>query len=345
MKGNYLVDPLENLTIVILSRGRETVLTRSLDYWNSNRIKTIVVHNSDNPICPKSRVQGSVYLNSLTSYGERAGIAAKLLNTEFAILCNDDEVYLPSALRNMISNLIGSDDLVSVGGQCLAVSEYGPLICGQLIYRDMNNYKNLYNDPFARLEYHLDISVNHIGAMFRMMRSIHLQNLLIIFKMCDNISTPYIHEATSEILLSIYGKSLYINEIYWIRNWIEPAVQHGKWDRKLYFHIWWESEKYLDQKIAWIRILNEIIDPLINFKELEQILETNYKIRKLKELNELNNKKSYSRFLPSNLKYGVKRLLRMSKIPQSLDSCLLEAQFSKIKLDEIALSHAVKALL
>ncbi len=340
-----MIDPLENLTIVILSRGREAILTRSLDYWNSNRIKTIIVHNSDNPICLKSGVHGSVYLNSLTSYGERAGIAAKLINTEFAILCNDDEVYVPSALRNMISNLTGSDDLVSVGGQCLAVSEYGPIICGFLIYRDMNNYKNLCNDPFDRLEYHLDISANHIGAMFRMMRSVHLKNLLISFKMCDKISTPYIHEATSEILLTLYGKSVYINEIYWIRNWIEPAVQHGKWDRKLYFHIWWESEKYLHQKIAWIQILNEMIAPLINPKELEHILETNYKIRKLKELNELNNKKSYSHFLPSNLKYRVKRLLRIGKIPQSLDACLLEAQFSEIKIDEIAISNAVRVLL
>jgi len=340
-----LNDILEDLTIVILTRGRERILAKTLDFWNSNGIKTVVVHNSFNPIDVKSKIQGSIYEVSNLSYAQRAGMAAAFIVTEFAIICNDDEVYIPSALRNMIKILKNDNDLVSVGAQCLAVSKYGKLISGLLIYQDMANYENLHNNARERLELHLDIDVNHIGAMFRVMRSIHMKILLISFKMCDGISTPYIHEVTTEILLNIYGKSLYISEIYWIRNWIEPPIMHENWDRKLYFHIWWEEEKYFGQRDKWIKMIEALSKESLSSQDLRFVLQKNYKIRKFKELNEKNKPKPRFHFLSPDLKYAIKKFIHYGSLPESVEASLLNAKSSGLKVDVIAIKNAIKTLL
>jgi hypothetical protein len=153
---------LNDLTIIIISRGRERILSKTLDFWDSNDIRTVVIHNSEIGIERKTEVEGSVYLTSTSSYAVRAGIAAAYIVTNFAIICSDDELYIPSALEKMILKLNENPEFTSVGGQSLAVSKYGAIITGTLCYKDMWQYENLYETALDRLEHHLDFSKNHI---------------------------------------------------------------------------------------------------------------------------------------------------------------------------------------
>lgn len=340
-----MANHLHDLTIVILSRGRERILGKCLDFWNSNGIKTVVIHNSNHGIKQKSKIDGSVYIISNTSYAVRAGIAANLITTNFAIICNDDELYIPSALEKMIMKLNENNELISVGAQSLAVSKYGPLTTGSLIYRDMVSYSNLYENSLDRLMHHLDFDKNHIGAMFRMLRSGTMIDLLTALKMNDQISTPYIHENTSEILLAVYGKTLYLNELYWIRNWQEPKVQHNNWDRKLYFHMWWEGLEFTEQKAKWLIIVSAFSLGRIKPEDFAEILERNYKLRKTKELHEKKSSKKQTRFQLYYVKYLAKKYILHSNLPLSLDTELASLKLLGIQIDEKAIRKIVKILI
>jgi len=336
---------LKDLTIIILSRGRERILSKTLDFWDSNDIRTVVIHNSEIGIERKTEVEGSVYLTSTSSYAVRAGIAATYIVTNFAIICSDDELYIPSALEKMILKLNENPEFTSVGGQSLAVSKYGAIITGTLCYKDMWQYENLYETALDRLEHHLDFSKNHIGAMFRMLRVGTMRDLLNSLKFNHEISTPYIHEATSEILLTIYGKSLYLNEIYWIRNWKQPEVQHKSWDRKLYFHQWWERAEFSEQRAKWITILFEFSSGLIDLKDFEKILEKNYKLRKVKELNEQKKRKKGVKILSTDLKYLLKKFFLPKKLPLPIEIELAHAKSSGIGLDKKEIDNIIKILI
>jgi hypothetical protein len=341
----FMDDHLKDLTIIILSRGREQNLSKSLNFWNSNGIRTVVIHNSEIGIEQKTEVEGSVYLRSNTSYAVRAGIAATHITTNFAIICNDDELYIPTTLNKMILKLNENIGLTSVGAQSIAVSKYGDMTTGTLCYTDMWQYENLYEAPIDRLMCHLALSKNHIGAMFRMLRVKTMIDLLSSFKLCDEISTPYIHESTSEILLTIYGKSAYINEIYWIRNWQEPEVQHKNWDRKLYFQTWWEGVEFTEQRAIWIKILIKFSSGLIELKDIGEILEKNYKLRKVKELHEQAKRKIGVNILSTKLKYRIKKFFLPTKLPLSLEIELARAKTLGIQLDEIEIHKIVKILI
>lgn len=338
-------DHLQDLTIIILSRGREQILMKSLNYWNSNGIRTVVIHNSEIGIDQNTKVEGSVYLTSITSYAVRAGIAANYLATNFAIICNDDELYIPSALKGMISKLSENSELTSVGAQSIAVSKYGKRVTGTLCYTDMWQYENLHETAKDRLEHHLDFSKNHIGAIFRMFRAETMKDLLNSLSFCDQIATPYIHEATSEILIAIYGKSLYINEIYWIRNWKEPEVQHKNWDRKLYFYMWWEGIDFIEQRKKWINILVNCSLGLIELNDIGEILEKNYKLRKVKELNEKIKRKKNINILSTDLKYQLKRFLVPNKLPVTIEIELTRAESVGMRLDKKEIDKIIKILI
>ena len=338
-------DHLKDLTIIILSRGREQILSKTLNFWNSNGIRTVVIHNSEIDIDQKTVVEGSVYLTSATSYSVRAGIAATHIATNFAIICNDDELYIPSALEKMILKLNENIEYTSVGGQSLAVSKYGKIITGTLCYKDMWQYENLYDKPRDRLEHHLDPSKNYIGAMFRMLRAAIMIDLLTSIKYSDEISTPYIHESTSEILITIYGKSQYISEIYWIRNWQEPEVQHKNWDRKLYFHFWWEEVEFSEQRAKWIIILVKFSSGLMGLKDFGEILEKNYKLRKVKELHEQERRKKGVNIISTDLKYLLKKFFLPKKLPLSLEIELTHIKSLGIGIDEKEIDKIIKILI
>ena len=245
----------------------------------------------------------------------------------------------------MILKLNENIEFTSVGGQSLAVSKYGAMITGTLCYKDMLQYENLYDKPIDRLEHHLDSSKNYIGAMFRMLRAATMIDLLTSIKYSDEISTPYIHEATSEILITIYGKSQYISEIYWIRNWQEPEVQHKNWDRKLYFHLWWEGIEFSEQRAKWITILVKFSSGLMEMKDFGAILEKNYKLRKVKELHEQENRKKGVRIVPTDLKYLLKKFFLHKKLPSPLENELAHAISLGIGIDKKEIEKIIKILI
>jgi hypothetical protein len=178
-----------------------------------------------------------------------------------------------------------------------------------------------------------------------MLRAETMRDLLNSFKFCDEIATPYINESTGEILLTIYGKSLYLNEIYWIRNWQEPEVQHKNWDRKLYFHLWWEGVEFTEQREKWITILVKFSSGLIELKDINQILEKNYNLRKVKELHEQAKRKKRPKMLSTDLKYLLKKFFLPKKLPVSLEIELARAKSLGIRVDEKEINKIIKILI
>ena len=236
---------LEELTVIIFSRGREKQLEKSIGYWAALDIRLLVVHNTDKPIEMYYEKQKVEYVVVEDSYAVRCKIASEHIQTPFSIICSDDEFFLPSSLESMLKEFQKDKSLVSVGAQSMAISKYGPRISAKFIYRNLLDYRNLSSLPSSRIQKHFyqdNMSFN--GAMYRVLRTKSMIQLLSLFYSCQSISTPYIFEVTGEIVVTLLGPSKYINEIFWLRNWIEPPINKKNWNRRIYFHNWWDEEIY-----------------------------------------------------------------------------------------------------
>lgn len=334
---------LSDVTVVILSRGRERELVKTLKYWASINISVLLLHNTENPIEITHDMPNLKYVISKVSYGERCGLVQSHLETPYAILCSDDEVYIPSALAKMRELLEDDPDLISVGGLTIAVGMYGPMTTGNFTYSKMHGYSNLGNSGSSRLKSHFDLESGYRnGAIYRLMRKELMNSTMKLFSQLSDFSTPYIFEVTGEIFVNSQGKTSYIDNVYWLRNWMNRPVGHTNWDRKLYFKDWVVEEAYQEQSSDWKNMIQTAIG--IQGKEFENIIEKIIQVRGESETNEIKNNKRRKISIPENLKWLIRIALKPRSLPKSLELTLDEMETSGVVVDRKAISFGLSAL-
>ena len=313
-RGNSLEPNFEDICVVILSRGRNDVLLRSLKYWAELEINVLVLHNTNIPIPVKMLGEKINYKISQESFSIRCGEAAKLLNYEYCIIASDDDFYLPTMLLKMARELHNDKLLSSIGAQTVSALKYGSKNYIKPTYGAMKHYSNLDMGVDDRVKNHFfsEQSNTFNGAFYRMMRKNDAQFLLVNLAKCNLVSTPYIFEVTAEILFTLLGPSKYLSEVYWLRNLIDDPVQELDWNRKLYFSNWYKNENYKHEVETWIKIIEEL---LINTNckiDLDILLEKIMQIRLYKETREIVNSESNLKTIKSLKIFSFLRNLKSS---------------------------------
>ena len=334
---------LSDVTVVVLSRGREEILSRTLDYWAEVNISVLVLHNTNAPLNESLLSSNIEYHVDQVAYGERCGHVPGHLQTEFAILCADDEVFIPSAIFAMKMTLRNNPFLSSVGGSTIAIGKYGPLLTGTHSYSNMQSYVNNGSDCTERLQSHFnDVSGYRNGGIYRLMRKDLMIDLMETFHEVASISTPYIYEVTGEIIVNAYGPSVYLDNIYWIRNWINAPVGHKNWDRKLYFANWMSELKYHEEVQKWNQILMSRLQlPANNYKEC---IDNVVRLRRSSEEREITSLSR--RFIPisENIKWFIRKMLIPKTLPNSVDTSLDRMQNSEAIFTRSEIFHAISFL-
>ncbi len=296
---------LANLQVVIFSRNRHKQLIESLRYWDECGIQTLVLHNTHEPLNSIEVPSSTEYIVHEGPFAERCEIASQVLKFDYFIIASDDERYLPTALTKMVEELVDNEKLASVGGQAIGIMKYGFRYRTTLAYKSQIDYLNLNSDFQKRFNFHYENGQNYSGAMYRVFRREHFRRFLRLMSKFSDIETPYIFEVTSELFWTLIGPSKYINEVFWIRNWIVPPIQTGDWNRKLYFHEWSQHSKNRKEFESWKRMVTEELKILEeNSHFFEKIAHHRMKIeqneqRREKELSAQRRAKTLLRFVSS----------------------------------------------
>jgi len=309
---------LEDITVLILSRGRDDILTRSLEYWASLPLTVLVLHHTNSPLTSFTNCENVKYINSNTPYGERCALAAQYISSKYAILVSDDDFYLSSGLLALSEVLEARNDLVSVGGQTISVGKYGKLVTGTSAYVHTRNYKNLEDSIFDRLVKHFNVEVGYInGSMYRLFRADQFIDLMKNLGSLTSIRTPYIFEVSSEIFANAAGKSEYLNQVLWIRNWINPPVNHSEWKRNLYFFEWAVNREFSDEFSMW----REFIERYLNLDQesFDDLLLRIIKVRQISEQNEISKLRKHSFHIPEVMKYYLRRIFKPDSLPNTVE--------------------------
>lgn len=324
---------LHDVTVVILSRGREIELVKTLEYWSNFDISVLVLHNTEKPLQRIADMPNVRYVVAKLPYGERCGMVSEYLATEYAILSSDDEVYLPSALAEMKALLDNDRDLKSIGALTLAIGSYGPMTTGTFSYSKMLGYSNRAKTPLNRLNAHFSENGGYRnGAIYRLMRKELMNSMMNLFAQISECSTPYIYEVTGEIFINASGESQYVDTIYWLRNWINSPVGHQNWDRKLYFKDWISRELYKSQYLKWKIILQEATK--ISSGDFHFALSKIVQLRKQSE--EYEEMKNIRRrwALPANIKWLIRKILNPKTLPTSIFTLMNDLEAIGIKVDQ-----------
>lgn len=319
---------LANLQVVIFSRNRHEQLIESLRYWDNCGIETLVLHNTQQPLKPAEIPSSTEYIVHEGPFAERCEIASKVLKFDYFIIASDDERYLPTALSNMVKELEKSQELASVGGQAIGIMKYGLRYRTILAYSSQINYQNLNSEFQNRFIFHYEGGQNYSGAMYRIFRREHFKRFLELTSKFSNIGTPYIFEVTSELFWTLIGPAKYVNEVFWVRNWVVPPVQTNDWDRKQYFYEWSQDPKYKKEFEFWKQT---VTDEFNLFEENSAVFETVVRHRMIIEKNEQQR----------NKKMSVQRLSNIRKITRTISS-IFKSKYQKKALNFQLKNHSLE---
>jgi glycosyltransferase domain-containing protein len=333
---------LRDVTVVILSRGREAELSKTLKFWSQFDISVLVLHNTEKPLESAISATKLKYVVAKVPYGERCGLVAKYLKTKYAVLCSDDEVFLPSALMEMKCLLDEEPELTSVGALTVAVGKYGPSITGTFTYSGMRGYFNLEDSPICRLNHHFNQDNGYRnGAIYRLMRKDLMASTMNLFSQLAQFSTPYIYEVSGEIFVNAFGKTKYIETVYWLRNWINSPVGHKNWNRKLYFKDWVEQDQYRVQYLSWSAIMQNALG--LPEAEFYLNLSTIVRLRTNSEEHEIAKDKVHRWALPESLKWILRKVLNPKSLPKGISQTLNDIEKSGVKVNRLEIEKGLKA--
>lgn len=334
---------LREVTVVILSRGRETELSKTLAFWSTINISVLVLHNTEKPIQSMINMPNVEYVVAKIPYGERCGLVERYLKTDYAILCSDDEVYIPSALANMKALLEQELELMSVGGLTVSVGKYGPITTGNFSYSKIRGYENKGEYPLSRIINHFDMKSGYRnGAIYRLMRKDLFISTMNLFSLLTNISTPYIYEVTGEIFVNSQGMTKYTEDVYWLRNWINDPVGHKNWDRKMYFKDWAAQNESREQFSTWKRTMQNAM--ALSDTDFENALSGIIQLRADSERHEMSNNLRRRLSIPAYIKWFIRLCFKPSSLPHSLDKTLDTLENSGAIVDRIAINQGLTAL-
>jgi len=248
---------LQKLTLVVLSKGREKELNQVLNYWSKTPVYMVIIHDTQNPLNPHLLNANMVYINSSEKILDRLSLCLSFVNTPYAMIANDDEIFLIDPLIKFIDYLEHEKNIEAVGGQVISYNWAGDKLLGNRIYPFLNNYYNTDLLPINRIKNTFETkNLMDVTLMYR------TENFKIIVKSCKNFSkfsTPVMYEVMFAIFSSFYCRSIRFPDVYWMRNWFTPFHQMEKWDRSLTWTAWCSNNIFDSEVTEWSKIFSSVL--------------------------------------------------------------------------------------
>jgi len=342
---NYM-NLLSDVTVLILSHNRHNCLLPALEYWNNSGVNVVVLDESEKPLEEAGNFPSVRYFHTRQKFSERCKMAAQILDSPYAIVVSDDELYTPSGLLRMKRELEKDPDLVSVGGMAIAIWKYGPRVAGSWPYKGTFGYENKEFLPIDRIRFHTGDGKKPHSAFFtsNLNRTHYLKRCLNLYSRSPVIAT----EAISILTICAAGKSKYLNELFWVRNWNEFPKSHANWNRGIYLHDWWIANVNSDEGHRFRRDLIEAFSEFADSESFDEIWGMGMSASKASQPRVDKNRYRAREWLNSYsiryLKFLTKHVIKSASIPLEYHEVLLEMESQGIGFDDREIELAVNVV-
>lgn len=241
---------MKKLTLVIPSYNRPDYLIRNMSYWSGRGPIVHILDGSEHPI--ESSLlhefdKNIKYHHIPTPLEHRINEACGLIETEYASLLADDELFIPSTLQSSIEELEENPELVSCMGRCMSFYWENGSVYGNPQYPRMKNLSISDNSPEERMLRHMQ---NYVpSSIYSVVRSNIWKTA---FKQHNEFQTSVlaIWELQVEISICYLGKTKIIPKLHWLRSMENQSVH-----RALGFRDWWDSKKFRAEQEIFFRRL------------------------------------------------------------------------------------------
>ena len=300
---------LEKLTVVILSKNRNEELSQIIDYWSKTPSTIVIIHDTQVPLNSDNFSSNIFYINSKSHILDRLELALSYILTPYAVICNDDEIFLINPLIKFINFLETEKDIEAVGGQVLAYNWSDNQLLACKIYPFLENFSNIDRIPFNRIRNTFDIK--NLMDLTLVYRSEQFRNIVSCTKNFSKFTTPVMYETMFAFFSSYYCRTIRMKDTYWMRNWFTPFQNFDTWNRKLTWSEWCSDRRYEIERNEWRKEFILLLTNKTDFSDSQR----EFLVQYLLQWQGIGTNKSDSK--KSNIWFSFKSLIKLV-IPNSL---------------------------
>lgn len=225
-----------------------------LRYWLKLPVTLIVLDQSQtsNQFVPKS--PRLTYIHSPESYLTNHQLAATMVSTPYVLIACDDELYIPSAVRECIEFLEQSPNHIAIGGEAIGFHMKGSVREWKEQYPKLRGYLLESENWSERVSSHLG-SYRHI-LYYSVTRTEEWS--FVWSRIARKSFSPFaVFELQLEAALAVAGKFRVLPQVMWIRNraiaplWGIESKESG-FNPEHSFKSWWYSRRHLWEKQVFV---------------------------------------------------------------------------------------------
>ena len=268
---NELIKKKIDITVLVTSLHQRDIAIETVNYYSEICSEVIFV-DEQQPYLAETDIhklrkkninyityKDSDHKRSIKSVYQKRLIAAKNSNKKYVVHSNHDERYTYHGLLACISELENNKNLIFCAGQAVAVRKVKKKIYYTRSYKKLSEYKNI-NEVKLRLYHHAELysPMAHYSVWRKEDFIDTLEKTIFVH---DTVaSSGILDEVIFEFSADLAGNSKTVNELYWVRNRINPPGPKHNRDKGHY------SIKIIEDKLNILfSNLNDIkVDVLIN---------------------------------------------------------------------------------
>jgi glycosyltransferase domain-containing protein len=258
MKANPV---LSMLTIIVLSRDRHKALLRQFDLWGNTQVTLLILDNSKKPM--SNQVLASIpsnikYLHNPGGFIDQLESIGDLLNTPYAVMCDDDNIMVQESLVRALNLLEERKDLDFVwGGTATFYKLIGYTYLKESYNRVDYDFPAI-DSPQERVKLHL--GEYEPGAWYAVHRSDFMSRLTsLIASVYQKSSSAYAAEFAAEAASFYCGKGLRIKQLMLLRSLENYPLDLGTLSRNLRFEEWLFRPEYSKQVQFFTQVMLQFV--------------------------------------------------------------------------------------
>tara|TARA_Y100000768_G_scaffold358059_1_gene313580 strand:+ start:304 stop:1377 length:1074 start_codon:yes stop_codon:yes gene_type:complete len=232
----------KKITVIILSYNRKKYLKRTVDYYLNENFKVLVLDGSENKTLFRKNINLK-YIHTNKHYYDRLIIAYKNLKTDYYIIANDDEFYLPTPIYKCLNFLEKNKDYVSAIGRTIVFQFKYKKILAYEGYGYFNDQR--FNDKIKinRIRAHLDNATTQ--GYNSVSRKENLKKIAIFLRKFKYKKNIYIIEFFLNLIIISEGRLKLINDLMWFRSEENKYITNKKWIRNVNHQHFFGDFKFL----------------------------------------------------------------------------------------------------
>lgn len=240
---------LSDITLVIPAYNRPTYLERQIDFWSQTDVKLCILDGSREsaPQGLVDRMGPNVYYRHLPiGFNERLVMACDLVQTKYVALLGDDELFVPTGLRDCINQLEADKRLVACVGRSMFFFHRDGEIIGHQTYEKSQNLVNTFGSDLDRLDESL-VDITRGPYLLYGLFNAHQWKTVVRVSYGRKYASGYVYEFAFHLIATLLGPSIMVDSLVWMRSGENPAMSSDAVNRNIGIGKWGTNSRYSDE--------------------------------------------------------------------------------------------------